>query len=75
MVVAQIHDADDRPEPRQHIGYRHLRTETVRWIAPDQTVTSNRCAMLAYMNDAFNPQDAYPAFWALFEIVAVGAAQ
>src|SRR5262249_34625699 len=32
MVAAQIHDADDRQEPRQHVGYRHLRTETVRWM-------------------------------------------
>jgi len=31
--------------------------------------------MLAYMNDASNPQNAYPAFWALFEIVAEGTAQ
>jgi hypothetical protein len=31
--------------------------------------------MLAYMNDASNPQNAYPAFWAAFEIVAEGAAQ
>jgi hypothetical protein len=23
MVAAQIHDADDRPEPRQHVGYRN----------------------------------------------------
>ena len=23
MVAAQIHDADDRPEPRQHVGHRH----------------------------------------------------
>jgi len=29
--------------------------------------------MLAYMNDASNPQNAYPAFWAPFEIVAEGA--
>jgi hypothetical protein len=28
--------------------------------------------MLAYMNDASNPQNAYPAFWALFEIVVEG---
>jgi hypothetical protein len=27
------------------------------------------------MNDASNPQNAYPAFWAPFEIVAEGAAQ
>jgi hypothetical protein len=32
MVAAQIHEADDRPEPRQHVGYQQLRTETVRWI-------------------------------------------
>src|SRR5215831_10751631 len=32
MVAAQIHDGDDRPEPRQHVGYRHLRTETARWM-------------------------------------------
>jgi hypothetical protein len=31
--------------------------------------------MLACMNDASNPQNAYPAFWARFEIVAEGAAQ
>ena len=31
--------------------------------------------MLAYMNDASNPQNAYPAFWAPFEIVTEGAAQ
>jgi hypothetical protein len=31
--------------------------------------------MLAYMNDASNPHDAYAAFWAPFEIVAEGAAQ
>jgi hypothetical protein len=31
--------------------------------------------MLAYMNDASNPQNGYPAFWAPFEIVAKGAAQ
>src|SRR5262249_52730312 len=32
MVAAQVHDADDRPEPHQHVGYRQLRTETVRWM-------------------------------------------
>jgi hypothetical protein len=31
--------------------------------------------VLAYMNDASNPQNAYPAFWAPFEIVAERAAQ
>src|SRR5262249_44410670 len=37
MVAAQIHDAEDRPEPRQHVGYRHLRTETVRWMKCDRS--------------------------------------
>jgi hypothetical protein len=32
IVAAQLPDADDRPEPRQHVGSRHLRTETVRWM-------------------------------------------
>jgi hypothetical protein len=31
--------------------------------------------MLASMNDASNPQNAYPAFWAPFKIVVEGAAQ
>jgi hypothetical protein len=31
--------------------------------------------MLAHVNNASNPQSAYPAFWVPFEIVAEGAAQ
>jgi hypothetical protein len=74
MVAAQIHDAGDRPEPRQHVGYRPVRTERVRWM---KCARSNHKEeqMLAYMNDASNPQNAYPAFWAPAEIVAEGAAQ
>jgi CHAT domain-containing protein/tetratricopeptide (TPR) repeat protein len=34
-----------------------------------------RRAMLAYMNDAFNPKNAYPAFWAPFVVVGEGAAR
>src|SRR5215470_7608876 len=34
-----------------------------------------RRAMLAYMNDASSPTNAYPAFWAPFEIVGEGAAR
>jgi hypothetical protein len=30
--------------------------------------------MLAYMSDASNPRNAYPAFWAPFEVVGEGAA-
>jgi len=33
-----------------------------------------RRAMLTYLNDASNPQNAYPAFWAPFEVVGEGAA-
>jgi CHAT domain-containing protein/tetratricopeptide (TPR) repeat protein len=34
-----------------------------------------RRAMLAYLNDTSNPRNAYPAFWAPFEVVGEGAAQ
>jgi tetratricopeptide (TPR) repeat protein/CHAT domain-containing protein len=34
-----------------------------------------RRAMLAYMNDAANPLNAYPALWAPFVVVGEGAAQ
>jgi hypothetical protein len=31
--------------------------------------------MLAYLNDATDPMNAYPAYWAPFEIVGEGAAR
>jgi CHAT domain-containing protein len=31
-----------------------------------------RHAMLAYMNDASNPKNAYPAYWASFVVVGEG---
>jgi tetratricopeptide (TPR) repeat protein/CHAT domain-containing protein len=34
-----------------------------------------RRAMLAYMSDASNPRNAYPAFWAPFVVVGEGAAR
>jgi CHAT domain-containing protein len=34
-----------------------------------------RRAMLAYMNDAANPLNAYPALWAPFVVVGEGAAR
>jgi CHAT domain-containing protein/tetratricopeptide (TPR) repeat protein len=34
-----------------------------------------RRAMLAYMNDASNPRNAYPAYWAPFVVVGEGAAK
>jgi len=34
-----------------------------------------RRAMLAYLNDASNPRNAYPAFWAPFVVVGEGAAR
>ena len=32
-----------------------------------------RRAMLAYMNDAVRPENAYPALWAPFSLVGEGA--
>jgi hypothetical protein len=76
MVAAQIHDADERPESRQHVGYRHLRTETVRWMkCARSNHKKERMRNAGVHNDASNPQNAYPTFWAPFEIVAEGAAQ
>jgi len=34
-----------------------------------------RQAMLAYLNDASSPRDAYPAFWAPFALIGEGAAR
>jgi hypothetical protein len=31
--------------------------------------------MLTYLNDTSDPRNAYPAYWAPFEIVGEGAAQ
>ena len=33
-----------------------------------------RQAMLAYLNDASSPRNAYPAFWAPFALIGEGAA-
>jgi CHAT domain-containing protein len=55
-----------------------LTTATFDNLKTDPTIgraEALRRAMLAYMNDASNPRNAYPAFWAPFEIVGEGAAQ
>ena len=38
------------------------RAEALRW------------AMLAYLNDASSPKNAYPAFWGPFALIGEGAA-
>ena len=53
-----------------------LTTTTVDYLKTDPGIgraEALRRAMLAYMNDASNPRNAYPAFWAPFEIVGEGA--
>jgi len=55
-----------------------LTTATFDYLKADPTLgraEALRRAMLAYMNDASNPRNGYPAFWAPFEIVGEGAAQ
>ena len=34
-----------------------------------------RQAMLAYLNDASSPRNAYPAFWGPFALIGEGAAR
>jgi CHAT domain-containing protein len=55
-----------------------LTTSTFDTLKPDPTLDraeALRRAMLAYMTDATNPQNAYPALWAPFVVVGEGAAQ
>jgi CHAT domain-containing protein len=34
-----------------------------------------RRAMLAYTDDTYDPRNAYPAYWAPFEVIGEGAAR
>jgi S1-C subfamily serine protease/CHAT domain-containing protein/tetratricopeptide (TPR) repeat protein len=54
-----------------------LTTTTFDYLKADPTVgraEALRRAMLAYMNDASDPRNSYPAYWAPFELVGEGAA-
>lgn len=53
-----------------------LTTSTFENMAKDSKIGRSealRRAMLAYMNDTSNPRNAYPAFWAPFEVVGEGS--
>jgi CHAT domain-containing protein len=53
-----------------------LTTSTFDYLKTDPTIgraEALRRAMLTYLNDASNPRNAYPAFWAPFELVGEGA--
>jgi CHAT domain-containing protein/tetratricopeptide (TPR) repeat protein len=55
-----------------------LTTTTFNYLKADPTLgraEALRRAMLAYLNDTANPRNAYPAFWAPFEVVGEGAAR
>src|SRR3984893_1395592 len=52
-----------------------LTTTTFDYLKKDPTIgraEALRRAMLAYMGDSSNPRNAYPAFWAPFELVGEG---
>jgi hypothetical protein len=53
-----------------------LTTSTFNIMNSDPTLgraEALRRAMLAYMNDATDPLNAYPVLWAPFEVVGEGA--
>jgi CHAT domain-containing protein len=55
-----------------------LTTSTFESLKADPTIGRAewlRRAMLAYLNDTSNPRNAYPAYWAPFELVGEGAVQ
>ena len=70
-VPARILVADDEPGIRAFIG-RALDAAGYLTDFAANGAEALRRAMLAYMNDASNPRNAYPAYWAPFELVGEG---
>ena len=55
-----------------------LTTATFEIMRSDPTLgraEAVRRAMLAYLNDRSDPQNAYPAYWGPFSVISEGAAR